>query len=74
MMANRTNGLLVKAEPLEIADELCNRMVDVRVVDGALWLDADPTWAEAINTILVEKGVRVSSEPIAAPLPVISAA
>ena len=35
-------------------------MVDVRVVDGALWLDADPTWAEAINTVLIEKGVMVS--------------
>ncbi len=35
-------------------------MVDVRVVDGALLLDADPAWAGAINTVLVTKGVRVS--------------
>ncbi len=35
-------------------------MVEVQVVDGALLLDADPTWAGAINTVLVTKGVRVS--------------
>jgi hypothetical protein len=33
---------------------------DVLVVDGALMLDADPTWAGAINTVLVKRGVRVS--------------
>jgi hypothetical protein len=36
-------------------------MVDVvQRKDGALLLDADPTWAGAINTVLVMKGVRVS--------------
>jgi hypothetical protein len=35
-------------------------MVEVRVVDGALLLDADPAWAGAINTVLVKQGVRVS--------------
>jgi hypothetical protein len=35
-------------------------MVNVRVVDDTLILDVDPTWAGAINTVLVEKGVRVS--------------
>jgi len=35
-------------------------MVDVRVVDGALLLDADSAWTGAINTVLVTKGVRVS--------------
>jgi hypothetical protein len=35
-------------------------MVDVLCVeDGALLLDADPEWAEAINAVLVSKGVRV---------------
>jgi hypothetical protein len=34
-------------------------MVDVRIVDGALELAADPAWAGAINTVLVKKGVRV---------------
>jgi hypothetical protein len=34
--------------------------VDVRVADGVLLLDADPAWAEAINTVLATKGVRVS--------------
>ena len=35
-------------------------MVEVRLVDGALLLGADPAWAAAINTVLVTKGVRVS--------------
>jgi len=61
MIENRTEGLLMRAEPLGLAEELCNRMVEARVVeDGALLLDADPTWARAINTVLVDKGVRVS--------------
>jgi hypothetical protein len=29
-------------------------------VDGALLLDADPTWAGAINTVLIKMGVRVN--------------
>ncbi len=57
---NRSEGLLVKARPLEQAERICNSMVEVRVVDGALLLDADPAWAGAINTMLVKKGVRVS--------------
>ncbi len=51
-------GLLVRAEPMGLAKELSRRMVDVRVVDDALLLDADPTWAGAINTVLATKGVR----------------
>ena len=54
-------GLLVRAEPLRLAEEISQRMVDVvRVADGALFLDAAPEWAGAINTVLVKKGVRVS--------------
>ena len=54
-------GLLVRAEPLGLAEEVSRRIVDVvRVVDGALLLDADLAWAGAINTVLVKKGVRVS--------------
>jgi hypothetical protein len=53
-------GLLVKAEPLGLAEKLSRRIVDVRVVNGALLLDADPAWAWAINTVLVMKGVRVT--------------
>jgi hypothetical protein len=54
-------ALLVRAEPLELAEEVCHRMVDVvRVMDDTLLLDADPAWAGAINTVLVKKGVRVS--------------
>ena len=62
MKENRTEeGLLVRAEPLGLAKEISQRMVDVvRVDDNALLLDADPQWAGAINTVLVKKGVRVN--------------
>jgi hypothetical protein len=51
----------VRAEPLMLAEELSRTMLDVvRVVDGALLLDADPTRADAINTVLVKKSARVS--------------
>jgi hypothetical protein len=54
-------GLLVRAEPLEWAEEISHRMVDVeRTEDGRLLLDVDPAWASSINTVLVSKGVRVS--------------
>ncbi len=54
-------GLLVRAEPLEWAKEISQRMVNVvRIVDGALLLEVDPAWAWAINTVLVEKGLKVS--------------
>ena len=53
--------LLVRAEHLQWAQEISQRMVDVvRVEDGALLLEADPQWAAAINTVLVAKGVRVN--------------
>jgi hypothetical protein len=53
-------GLLVRAEPLQWAEEISQRMVDVvRLVDGALLLEVEPEWAAAINTVLVKKGVRV---------------
>jgi hypothetical protein len=54
-------GLLVSAEPLQWAEEIVQRMVDVvRVEDGALLLKVDPQWAGAINAVLVKKGVRVN--------------
>lgn len=54
-------GLLVRAEPLELAEEISHRMVEVeRLEDGALLLNVDPALAGAINTVLVKKGVRVS--------------
>ena len=54
-------GLLVRAEPLGLAEDISQRMVDVvRVEDGALLLEVDPEWAGAINTVLVSKGVRVN--------------
>ena len=60
MVEKRNEGLLVRAEPLEWAEEISQRMVGVvRLEDGALLLEADPKWAGAINAVLVEKGVRV---------------
>jgi hypothetical protein len=50
----------VRAQPLGAAEQISRRIVDVRVADGALLLDADPTWAGAINTVLIKQGVRVS--------------
>jgi hypothetical protein len=56
----RSEGLLMRAQPLGAAEQISRRVVDVQVVDGALLLDADPTWAGAINTVLIKKGVRVN--------------
>jgi hypothetical protein len=54
-----SEGLLIGARPLRLADMVCRRLVEgVWIVDGAHLLDADP--AGAINTVLVKKGVRVS--------------
>ena len=54
-------GLLVRAKPLGLAQSVCERLVDeVRIVDGALLLTADPARAWAINIVLVTKGVMVS--------------
>jgi hypothetical protein len=56
----REEGMLVRAEPLEWAQEISQRMVDVvRVEDDALLLESESEWAEAICTVLDEKGVRV---------------
>ena len=43
MVENRNEGLLVRAEPLGLAQEISQRMVDVvRIEDGALLLEVDP--------------------------------
>jgi hypothetical protein len=61
VLKNQREGLLVRAEPLELAEEITHRMVDVvRTMDGALFLEAEPTCAEAIKKVLLSKGVRVS--------------
>ncbi len=60
MAEKRNEGLLVRAHPLEQAERISRSMVKVQVVNGTLLLDADPTWAGAINTVLVTRGVRVS--------------
>jgi hypothetical protein len=60
VVENRNEGLLVRAEPLRWAQEVCQRMVDVvRISNGVPLLEVDPQWAGAINTVLVTKGVRV---------------
>jgi hypothetical protein len=59
--AEKEGGLLVRAEPLDLAEKISDTIVAVvRIEDGALLLDADPSWAGAINEVLVKKGVRVS--------------
>ena len=45
MAEKRNEGLLVGAHPLEQAERISRSIAQVRVVDGALLLDADPTWA-----------------------------
>jgi hypothetical protein len=61
MVEKRNEGLLVRAEPLQWAQEISQRMINVvHVEEGALLLEADPQWAGAINTVLVAKGVRVN--------------
>ena len=60
MIGKRSEGLLLKARPLEQAERISRSMAEVRVAVEALLLAADPAWAEAINTVLVKKGVRVS--------------
>ena len=60
MIGRRSEGLLLKARPLEQAERISRSMAEVRVAVDALLLAADPAWAEAINTVLVKKGVRVS--------------
>jgi hypothetical protein len=52
-------GLLVEASPSERAEEVLRRIVETREVNGALLLEADPAWSEAIKTVLEGEGVRV---------------
>jgi hypothetical protein len=59
---NRSEGpaLVVREEPMGIAQRVCQRLVaELQKAEGALLLAADPAWAAAINTVLVKKGVRV---------------
>ncbi len=53
--------LVVRAEPLEQAQRICKNLIKgVRLTEGgALLLEADPAWAQAINMVLVERGVKV---------------
>jgi hypothetical protein len=54
-------GVLVAARPLNRAERVCRRLVEgIRVVDGTLLLDADPTRACATYTVLVKSGAQVS--------------
>jgi hypothetical protein len=61
MHENTNEGLLVRVEPLERAKEVCEMMIEeVRVIEGALQLNVGPAYAGAIETVLAEKGMRVS--------------
>jgi hypothetical protein len=58
---NGSEGLLVRAQPIEVAERLCRRLSDeVWKADDALFLITELEWAGAINTVLVKKGLRVS--------------
>jgi hypothetical protein len=61
VVEKRNEGLLLlMTEPLEGAERLCERMVEVQgVVGDALLLEAEPALANPINTVLAHKGVRV---------------
>ena len=60
MAAMRSEGLLIEAQPLRVAERICRTLIGgVRIADGALLLAVDPAWAGAINTVLVKKGVTV---------------
>ena len=59
MVEKRNEGLLVEASPSERAEEVLRRMVEVQEVNGMLLLEADPDWAEAIETVLEEGGIEV---------------
>jgi hypothetical protein len=53
--------LLLRAEPLERAEQICRRMVArVLLTEGALELEVDPAWTAAIKKVLVKKGVRIN--------------
>ncbi len=60
MAVKRGEGLLMRAQPLGAAEQISRRVVDLKLVDGALLLDADPILAGPINTVLTKKGVRVN--------------
>lgn len=61
MPDNKNGGLLVRVEPLALAEQVCRRLVgEVQIEGDALWLDADPKWSGAVNTVLVKKGMTVS--------------
>ncbi len=58
MSENRGEGLLVRIEPLGPVRWLCQRLVEeMHEADGALLLVADPAWAAASDTALVNKGL-----------------
>ena len=61
MDENASEGLMVRVEPLQRAKEVLEMMVEgVRVIEGVLQLDVGPAYAGAIETVLAEKGMRVS--------------
>ena len=60
MVENRSDGLLVRAEPLQWAKEISQRMVDVVHLEvSALLLEVDPKWTGPIKEVLAKRSVRV---------------
>ena len=61
MTENRSEGLLIRAEPIGLAQQLCCRLIEgARITDGALLLAVDPAWAGAISTDSIVNVVRVN--------------
>ena len=63
MLKQREEGLLIAAEPLVLAEQICRKLVSEvdATTDGILLLHANPDLAGAINTVLVKKGATVSA-------------
>lgn len=61
-MLKQDGDLMITAEPLELAERICRRLVDEvdATTDGTLLLHANPALAWAIDTVLVKKGAMVS--------------
>ena len=57
MSENGSEGFLVRVKPLGPVRWLCQRLVEeMHEADATLLLVADPVWAAANDTVLVNKG------------------
>jgi hypothetical protein len=62
VLNERDESLLIAVEPLELAEQVCRRLVDEveATADGALFLHAKSAWTGPITTVLVKKGATIS--------------